>query len=44
MLKSIEEGSKGSPGFAEAYHAQRVVEAALRSQKDRSWVRVDEVD
>lgn len=44
MLKSIEDGSKGSPGFAEAYHAQRVVEAALRSQKDRSWVRVDEVD
>ncbi|MHC8320401.1 Gfo/Idh/MocA family protein [Pseudomonas sp. GB2N2] len=43
MLKSIEEGRKGSPDFTEAYHAQRVVEAALLSQEERRWVRVEEI-
>jgi predicted dehydrogenase len=43
MLKSIESGSEGSPSFAEAYHAQCVVDAVAQSHQTQRWVRIDEV-
>ena len=41
MLRAIRENARGSPSFAEAVHAQRVVEAVLRSEREGSWVQVD---
>lgn len=43
MLESIRSGRTPSPSFDEAYHAQCVVEAAIRSGETGRWVRVDEV-
>jgi predicted dehydrogenase len=43
MVRTIREGGAGSPNFAEAYHAHRVVEAVMQSQQSGRWVKVDEV-
>jgi predicted dehydrogenase len=43
MVRSIREGRPGSPNFGEAYHAQRVVEAVIRSQQAGQWLRIDEI-
>ncbi|MBV8805259.1 MAG: hypothetical protein JO042_09435 [Sinobacteraceae bacterium] len=42
MLRTIREGGPGSPSFAEAVHAQRVVEAVIRSGNERNWIRIAE--
>lgn len=41
MVGAIREGCQGSPGFAEAAHAHRAVEAAVRSMKTKRWEKVD---
>jgi len=43
MLRAIRENGPGSPSFAEAVHAQRVVEAVFRSEREGTWVRIDTV-
>ncbi len=43
MVRTIREGGPGSPSFAEAYHAQRVVEAVVQSRQTRSWTRIEDV-
>jgi predicted dehydrogenase len=42
MVRTIREGGAGSPNFAEACHAQRVVEAVVQSKQTRRWTRIDE--
>jgi predicted dehydrogenase len=44
MVRAIRTASPASPSFAEAVHAQRVVEAVLRSRNSRAWVRVEDVE
>lgn len=44
MLRAIREDGHGSPSFAEAVHAQRVVEAVFRSEREGTWVRIDSVN
>jgi predicted dehydrogenase len=42
MVGAIREGGReGSPSFAEAAHAHRAVEAAVRSMQTKSWEKVD---
>jgi predicted dehydrogenase len=43
MVRTIREGGPGSPSFAEAYHAHRVVEAVMQSQQSGRWVTIEEV-
>jgi predicted dehydrogenase len=43
MVRSIREGRAGSPSFAEACHAQCVVEAVVQSQKSGQWLRIDDI-
>jgi predicted dehydrogenase len=43
MLRTIREGGAGSPSFSEAVHAQRVFEAVIRSDRERRWIRIDEM-
>ena len=43
MVRAIREGRPGSPNFAEAWHAQCVVEAVIQSQQTGHWLRVDEI-
>jgi predicted dehydrogenase len=43
MVRTIREGGPGSPSFAEAWQAHRVVEAVLHSQQTGRRVRIDEV-
>jgi predicted dehydrogenase len=38
FLSAIGKGSKASPDFREAWEIQKVVDAAIRSSKSRSWV------
>ena len=44
MIRTIRDGGPGSPSFAEACHAQRVVEAVILSQQTGRWMRIDEVE
>ncbi len=44
MVRTIRDGGPGSPSFAEAWHAQRVVEAVLLSQKTGRMMRIDEIE
>jgi len=37
MVKTIREGGVGSPNFAEALHAHKVVEAAIESSRSGRW-------
>ncbi|MNW15629.1 hypothetical protein D3C71_2141960 [compost metagenome] len=41
MLAAIEGREAASPSFAEALHAQQVVEAVLQSSRDRTWKSID---
>jgi predicted dehydrogenase len=43
MIRTIREGGPGSPSFAEALHAQRVVEAVVQSQQSKRWVAIADV-
>lgn len=40
MIESIERDRVGNPSFADACHAQSVVEAVAQSSKSRSWVKI----
>jgi predicted dehydrogenase len=42
MIRAIRQGGPGSPNFAEAFHAQQVVEAVVDSQRTGRWVRIEE--
>jgi predicted dehydrogenase len=44
IVRTIRDGGPGSPSFAEAWHAQRVVEAVILSQRTGRWTRIDEVE
>jgi predicted dehydrogenase len=44
MIRTIRDGGLGSPSFAEACHAQRVVEAVILSQQTGRWMQIDEVE
>jgi predicted dehydrogenase len=43
MARTIREGGPGSPSFAEACHAQRVVEAVIESQQTGRWMRIEQI-
>lgn len=43
MVHAIRQGRAGSPSFAEALHAQQVVEAVIESGRTRAWTRIDDV-
>lgn len=43
MLRTIREGGPGSPSFAEALHAQKVVEAVVQSQQSGRWLRIADI-
>ena len=43
MLDEMEGKGKAAPGFPQALHVQRVVEAAARSSDERRWVDVVEI-
>ncbi len=40
FLRAIGEGSNSSPDFREAYEIQKVVDAAIASSQQRSWVKL----
>jgi predicted dehydrogenase len=40
MLTAIREAGPGSPSFSEAVHVQRVVEAVIRSGRERRWIAI----
>ena len=41
FLRAIGEGRKATPDFREAYEIQKVVEAAIASSRNRTWVSVE---
>lgn len=43
MISAIRQGREGSPSFAEACHAQAVVDALIRSQRDGARIRIADV-
>jgi predicted dehydrogenase len=43
VVTALAEGRRFQPDFREAYEIQRVVDAILRSSRERRWVAVSEV-
>lgn len=43
FLKALDEGYQPSPSFEEALKSQRVLDAVVKSDEEKRWVRVDEI-
>ncbi|MFV0644836.1 MAG: Gfo/Idh/MocA family protein [Sphingomonadaceae bacterium] len=43
MVRAIREGGDGAPGFSDAAHVHRFVEAVEKADKERRWIRMDEM-
>lgn len=44
MADAVCSGTEGSPSFTEAAAVHRVVEAVERTNAERRWIRMDEMD